>query len=108
MLSIGEKQVNSYYVVTLEGRIDATTSEDLETHALMAIENGNEMLIIDLTSVSFISSCGLRVLLTLKKNAESRGGFLKLCGVSTVLNDIFEICGFSKTFNILHSLPDAL
>ena len=97
-----------YLIVTLEGRIDANSAKDLEQQSLTWIENGEKNIVLDLTSVNFISSAGLRVILVIAKKLEPVQGKVKLAGLNSTLNDVFEISGFSKLFVIVPKVDDAL
>lgn len=77
--------------VTLEGRLDTTTApkfDDFLTQNLMCVNT----LIIDCKNLEYISSAGLRVLLTAHK--KMKGG-LKLLNVQELVMEVFEITGFA-------------
>ena len=77
--------------VTLEGRLDTTTApqlDDLLTKNLMCVNT----LIIDCKDLVYVSSAGLRVLLTAHKKMK---GALKLTGVQELVMEVFEITGFA-------------
>ena len=76
--------------VTLEGRLDTTTApqlDDLLTKNLMCVDT----LIIDCKELVYVSSAGLRVLLTAHKKMK---GAMKLVGVQELVMEVFEITGF--------------
>ena len=84
--------------VTLEGRLDTTTAPELEK----AINNeGEELksLVLDFKGVDYISSAGLRVLLTAQKKMNVQG-HMELVNVNEVVMDIFEMTGFADILEI--------
>lgn len=77
---------------TLEGRLDTTTSPQLEAELKQSI-GGMKELIFDFSGVEYISSAGLRVLLAAQK-VMNRQGSMKLTGVNDNVFEVFEITGF--------------
>ena len=83
-MQISQTQAAETMTFTIEGRIDTTTSLD-----------GNvKTLILDMKGVEYISSAGLRVLLSAQKKM-NRNRTLKLTGVCDAVMDVFEMTGFS-------------
>lgn len=108
MLAIAAAKQGEILVITLEGRIDATSAKQLEQHCLGLIEGGDRQLVFDFTKVDYISSAGLRVFLLIAKRLGTVQGSLRLCALNTTLRDVFEISGFSKLFTILPTVHEAL
>ncbi len=77
---------------TLEGRLDTTTSPQLEAELKQSVGGVTE-LIFDFSGVEYISSAGLRVLLAAQK-VMNRQGSMKLTGVNENVLEVFEITGF--------------
>ncbi|WOF16382.1 STAS domain-containing protein [Methanoplanus sp. FWC-SCC4] len=91
---------NSVCVIRVSGRIDAKSSIELETGIKEIINNGKTNLLINMDGVDYISSSGLRVLLsTLKKLKVSKGG-LKIACLKPFVMDVFRISGFDDIFEI--------
>ena len=88
----------SELTVALEGRLDTTTAGELEA-ALKSSLDGVTELIMDLTGLDYISSAGLRVLLSEQK-IMNRQGEMKLIHVNETVMEIFEITGFSDILTI--------
>ena len=84
--------------IALEGRLDTTTSPQLEAEMHPAIDDATE-LTFDLEKLAYISSAGLRVLLSAQKTM-SRQGEMKLINVNETIMEIFEVTGFSDILNI--------
>ena len=83
---------------SLEGRLDTTTAPDLEAELKSSLGGVTE-LAIDLEKLEYISSAGLRVLLSAQK-IMSRQGDMKLFHVNETLMEIFEVTGFSDILTI--------
>jgi anti-sigma B factor antagonist len=85
--------------VTLKGRLDTTTSPQLEADLKDGLD-GVTLLRFDFTGLEYISSAGLRVLLSLHKKMDRRGGRLTIGNVNKGVMEIFNMTGFSKILSI--------
>ena len=85
--------------VELEGRIDAKTSPELE-RALLALPSEIKALDLDLTNVIYISSAGLRMMITVHQHFNDKGGSMTIVGARDELIEIFEVTGFSEYLSI--------
>ena len=99
MLKITKARENNALTVTLEGRLDTTTAPLLEAE-LKDAPPGVAALTIDMRSLEYISSAGLRVLLSAQK-VMNKQGEMKITGVNDVIMEIFEVTGFSDILNIV-------
>ncbi|MGI9212169.1 MAG: STAS domain-containing protein [Methylococcaceae bacterium] len=108
MLTIRSNPVDAALVVTLEGRIDATSARQLEQQCLEWIDSGHKKLIFDFTQVQYISSAGLRTFLLTAKKMGSIQGEIRLAAMNTTITNVFEISGFSKLFAIHPTVEAAL
>ena len=94
-----EKNIeNEKIILKVSGRLDTTTSPELETEIDNCIEDAKE-LVFDMTNLEYVSSAGLRVILKAQKIMNSKGN-MKLIGVNESVLEIFEITGFSDILNI--------
>lgn len=85
-------------VLALEGRLDTTTAPDLE--ALLKEElDGVDSLVFDFAKLEYISSAGLRVILSAQKQMNKQGKMV-IKNVSSDVLEIFEITGFSDILTI--------
>ena len=82
----------------VEGRVDTVTAKEFEDAAKSDLD-GVQELVLDLSKLDYISSAGLRVLLSLQKTMNKQGS-MKLTGVNETVNDIFEVTGFSDILTI--------
>ena len=97
-MNIKMERKNNELTVTLEGRLDTLSSPELEEQLEPAME-GIEKLIFDMTELEYISSAGLRVLLSALKIMEEQGTMV-VRGVNPVVMEVFEITGFVDVLNI--------
>ena len=83
--------------IALEGRLDTTTAPELEKE-LNGLNDVNE-LTLDFGKLEYISSAGLRVLLAAHKIMSRKGG-MKVTNVNEIVNEVFEVTGFSDILTI--------
>lgn len=98
MLSINKKFEDEKLYVALEGRLDTTTSPELEKQLSESLPGVKE-LVLDLEKLEYISSAGLRVLLTAQKTMTKQGS-MKLIHVNDLVMEILEVTGFVDILTI--------
>ncbi len=98
MLNIEKTKNASELTVVLNGRLDTTTAPDLEKELKESLD-GVTALTIDMTALEYISSAGLRVLLSTQK-IMNRQGKMKVTHVNETIQEIFEVTGFSDILTI--------
>ncbi|MDR2442229.1 MAG: STAS domain-containing protein [Deltaproteobacteria bacterium] len=96
-------------IVTVDGRLDAATaaSFDESVQALPGLKPPRTIL-ADLTNLEFISSAGLRSLLTLGKACRASGAQLAFCSLNAMVADVFKISGFTAIFKIYPDRNEAM
>ena len=107
-MQIREDREQGAVIVTPEGRIDSITSGALDRHLLALGKAGERRVIVDLAGVDYISSAGLRVMLTLAKRTRESGGALALCALGASVRQVFELAGFLGLFTIEPARADAI
>lgn len=98
MLKIDKTADEGKVTFTLEGRLDTLTAPDLEKKIMDSIDGISE-LIIDFKGVDYISSAGLRVLLSSLKLMNKQGS-MKVVNVCEAVMEIFEVTGFTDILTI--------
>jgi anti-sigma B factor antagonist len=97
-MKITKKQDGSALVIALEGRLDTTTAPELEAELKTCLD-GITDLTLDLTNLDYISSAGLRVLLSAHKTMMKQGQ-MKVINASEIVKEVFEVTGFCDILNI--------
>ncbi|MBR4496532.1 MAG: STAS domain-containing protein [Acholeplasmatales bacterium] len=90
---------NDNIVIELKGRLDTTTSPQLD-QKVKEIEIDKNLVIIDFKELEYISSAGLRVLLAIKKMLEASGKKLEIHNVNEVILEVFNVTGFINVLNV--------
>ena len=98
-MTINKTQNGNSLTVAIEGRLDTTTAPQLEAE-LKASLDGITELTMDLSTLEYISSAGLRVLLSTQKIMNKQGE-MKVAGANETVMEVFEVTGFSDILNIV-------
>ena len=94
-----DKQLNgSELTLTLNGRLDTTTAPELET-AIKENIAGITNLVMDFAGLDYLSSAGLRVILSAQKTMNKQGEMV-IRNVNETINEVFEITGFIDILTI--------
>ena len=107
-MTIHEEQEAGVLVLSPQGRIDSTTSSRLEQHLNAAAGQGHRRVVVDFSQVDYISSAGLRVMLSLAKRARDQQGRAVLFGMNDGVRQVFELAGFLALFTIAPARADAI
>ena len=97
-MKISKTQNGNELTVALEGRLDTITAPELESE-LKASLDGVTALTLDFAKLDYISSAGLRVLLSAQKTMAKKGE-MKVAHVNETIMEIFEVTGFSDILTI--------
>ena len=97
-MKIEQKKNQTALEIALEGRLDTTTAPQLEAELKAALP-GVESLTFDLEKLEYISSAGLRVLLSAQKTMNKQGT-MKVTHANEMILEIFEVTGFSDILTI--------
>ena len=98
MLNIQKQKESGSLTLSLEGRLDTTTASLLESELKDALD-GVTSLTVDMEKLDYISSAGLRVLLSAQKQMIAKGE-MKVTRVNETVMEIFEVTGFSDILTI--------
>ena len=98
MLNVEKKSDAGKMTVALEGRLDTSTAPELESQ-LNADLDGVTDLTFDFEKLEYISSAGLRVLLSTQKKMNEQGT-MRVVNVNDAVMEIFEVTGFSTILTI--------
>ena len=84
----------------LVGRLDTSVAADVSEQMLPLMDHADKTLVLDCSELTYISSSGLRILLTLRKAAATQGGNVVIEGLSNEIRSVFMMTGFLQLFEI--------
>lgn len=95
-------------VLRTAGRLDATTCEAAQPVILETLDKSKAGMILNMASLDFISSAGLRIMIMLMKKAATDGKQIGLVGVQPQIYKIFKIAALDKVFRFFDDEGDAI
>ena len=97
-MEIKTKAEGNKLTIAVSGRVDTVTAPELEA----GLKFGDaKNVVIDLKDVPYMSSAGLRLLLTVHKTMLAKGGELQIANVQPSVREVLDITGFSDILNLV-------
>jgi anti-anti-sigma factor len=103
-----QTDLNDGLLLTLTGRLDAEAAQELAERCDQLIQNQTRTLIVDVGTLGYLSSAGLRTLLGAGKNLQSQNRKLVLVAAPGPVRQIIEVAGFDKIFPIYATVDEAV
>lgn len=107
-MRVTSEENNGIIVISLDGRIDATTTTLFEDACKKAFETGVPAVIVNMEKVEYISSAGLRGVLTMLKLGNGASVNLVFCSLGEMVSEVFRISGFNSVLTIYPTIKEAL
>jgi anti-anti-sigma factor len=94
-------------IVTVTGRLDGLTTPDFDRQVAAWVKPG-QLVVLDFAQLNYISSAGLRSILTLGKQLKTAGGRLALCSLTGFIQEVIELSGFNAFLPVYPDVASAL
>ena len=107
-MQVATSEQNGMTILSLTGRMDATTANVFGDACKAALDGGARRIVVDLSGIEYISSAGLRVILTMLKVTRSLKGTLAFSGLQPMVSEVFRISGFNSMLPTYATTADAL
>jgi anti-anti-sigma factor len=107
-VTIERRQVADQAVLVVSGRMDAENAPQFEQQCRVSIAEGTTRLVVDLGGLTYVSSMGLRCFISIAKTLQDKGGALRICRLSGLVRQVFEITGLLGSFAVYESVEAAL
>jgi anti-sigma B factor antagonist len=107
-MKVTARAEGEYFVVTVTQRLDAVTAPEFESLCIGWIDEGHSRLVIDMAALDYVSSAGLRSILSAAKRVQRMGGGLALCGPAGQVREVVEMAGFDRILPMHATVDDAL
>ena len=95
-------------ILKISGRMDATTVTEFTEECQKQIKDGSGRFIVDLAGLEYISSAGLRGILTIGKTCKTAKAALAFCSMQAMVADMFKLSGFTAILSVYSTLDEAL
>lgn len=99
-MEITVRELNRVDLVIVDGRVDSSNATELGQALTECIDKGTVNLVVDLEKVNYMSSGGLRELVSALKQVRKDGGDLRLCSLSDRVSEVLELAGLDSIFEI--------
>ncbi len=107
-MEISSREVSDILVVDMAGRLDTSTSGDAYDEMVEIAQSGAKQVVLNLDKLEYVSSAGLRVILTAAKLLQASTGEMKICHANGVVKEVLETSGFDSLIKILDDENDAV
>jgi anti-sigma B factor antagonist len=95
-------------IMNVKGRVDSNTAPELDSALANLLSSDRNKIILNLESVEYLSSAGLRALVRALKDAQASGGDLRLASVSQPIEVILRTVGMLQMFKMYPSEQEAI
>jgi len=107
-MEITQKKEGDVHIFSLKGQFDAHAAGEVENKLNMVTSQETQKLLIDMDGTEYISSAGLRVLLSVAKKIKNKEGTIKLCSLRPYVKEVFDVAGFTQIFKIYNTAQEAI
>ena len=107
-MEITQKEENGIVSIVIKGRLDADSSPEAEKVVKKALGEQTDRILFDLGELEYLSSAGLRVLLSAAKEMKRREGKIVLCALNEFVKEIFEVSGFQSLIPITDTVESGI
>ena len=107
-MEISTKDMKRVSLVTVSGRVDSATAPDFEKALQALVQANRSQIVLDLKGVEYMSSAGIRGMVSAIKSARASGGDLRLAHPSVRVKEVLELAGLLSIFTIYDDLVEAV
>ena len=107
-MEITQQEENGIVSIAIKGRLDADSSPEAEKVVKEALGGQTTRVLFNLSGLEYLSSAGLRVLLSAAKEMRRREGKIVLCCLNEFVKEIFEVSGFQSLIPIADSAESGI
>jgi anti-anti-sigma factor len=108
VVDIKEEKRGDVLVLRLKGRLDAISSPTAEKVVFDFINSGQARLILDFSGISYLSSSGMRMLLSTTKKLKTLSGRLVVCSIPVNVMEVLKMSGFDHVLELAMTEDEAL
>ena len=107
-MEFSTKETKRCEIAYIGGRVDSSTALELQKHLNALINRGRHNLVLNMKDVAFLSSAGLRTLLSIMQACKRHGGDVRLSEVSEQVARVLELTSFDVYFKCFASDAEAV
>lgn len=107
-MQIATQEQGNVAVVAVNGRVDSATAPDLESALKKLVETEKTQIVLDLMDVEYMSSAGLRAMVSTLKSVKRVNGDLRVANPSPRVDEVLRLAGLTSIFSIYRSRDEAV
>jgi anti-sigma B factor antagonist len=107
-MQISSRDLKRVNVVTVSGRVDSAAAPDLEKTLQDLLESRRHQLVMELAEVEYMSSAGLRALVSALKAAKKAGGDVVIARPSERVREVIDLAGLTSVFTMYEDTLEAV
>jgi len=108
VVELKEEKKGDVLILRIKGRLDAISSPAAEKKVFDCINSGQSKLLLDFAGVSYLSSAGMRMLLSTTKKLKTLSGKLVVCSITSNVMDVLKMSGFDHVLDLAKTEEEAL
>ncbi|MDX1688775.1 MAG: STAS domain-containing protein [Candidatus Promineifilaceae bacterium] len=97
-LEITTQEMKRVDLITVSGRVDSSTAPELEEALQERLNDGRHNLVLDLSDVNYLSSAGLRAMVSALRACKKKGGDVRVANPSERVQEVLELAGLDALF----------
>lgn len=97
-LNITVESLRRVDLITVAGRIDSSNASELDSKLQASMNNGRYRLVLELSGVNYMSSAGLRAVVSALRQCKRQGGDVRLANISSRVNEVLNLAGLTSVF----------
>jgi len=107
-LEINAEEIDKIIILRLLGRLDASSSPLLQNRLNILLKDAHNRVLLDFSNIDYLSSAGLRVLLSFSKKYKENKKKMSIFSVTEDVMDIIKLTGFDKILDIYKNEKEAI
>lgn len=107
-VSIRSERKGAVLLLHLRGRLDVLSSQAAEKQVVSLISKGESNVLLDFTEVDYLSSAGMRMLLSIFRCVQNASGKLAVCSVDDGVMDVLKLSGLDDIVDVYATQDEAL
>ncbi len=107
-IELTEEYQGQVLIVKIIGRLDAVSTPQVDKKLTNIIDMGNQHILIDFSAVDYLSSAGMRLLLSATKRLKGQEGKFIICNVPEDVMEVLKMAGFDRILSIASTREEAL
>ena len=92
----------------VDGRVDSDTAMDFRDQVIEVVSEGDELLLLDLSPVNYVSSAGLQSFLIIARQMGQQGVSFAVCSLTEGVRQVFEVAGFDRVLTVYRDRQEAV